>query len=147
MSEKNALLLMNVHVLDFLEDKTRKKNFHPSVCLAVRTWILAVDTIIFEEVSGSKQNLIGVFYVWNVGLVLKSKLKSWSWSWSWSWTGFWFKKKLCGATLNFAGIFKTQSITFVIDFYSEILILILILEKKSEKCCGTKLNFMSIINM
>ena len=44
-----------------------------SVCLAVRTyvrtWILAVDTIIFEGVCGSKQNLVGVFYVWNVGLV------------------------------------------------------------------------------
>ena len=64
----------------------------PSVCLSVRpsvwmsgcTWTYVVDTITFEGVSGSKQNLVGVFYVWNVGLVLKSKVKSWSWSWSWS---------------------------------------------------------------
>ena len=33
-----------------------------SGCLAVCTWILAVDTIPFERVSGSKQNLVGVFY-------------------------------------------------------------------------------------
>ena len=51
-----------------------------------------MDTITFERVSGSEQNLVGVFYVWNVGLVLKCKVKSWSWSWSSSWTGFWLKK-------------------------------------------------------
>ena len=76
MSEKkNSLLLMNVHVLYVLEDKTSKKI---SVCLSGCTWTFAVDTITFEEVSGSKQNLVGVFYVWNVGLVSKSKVKSWS---------------------------------------------------------------------
>ena len=32
-----------------------------SVWLYVRTCILAVDTITFEEVNGSKQNLVGVF--------------------------------------------------------------------------------------
>ena len=39
----------------------------PSVCLSVwlyvRTWTFAVDTITFEEVSGSKHNLVGVLYV------------------------------------------------------------------------------------
>ena len=42
-----------------------------SVCLAfclsvwmyVRTWSFHVDTITFEGVSGSKQTLVGVFYV------------------------------------------------------------------------------------
>ena len=71
MSEKKILLSTNVHVLYVLEDKTSKKNFRLSVCLSeclevwlyVRTWILAVDTITFEGVSGSKQNLVGVFYV------------------------------------------------------------------------------------
>ena len=51
-----------------LKDKTNKKNsVCLSVCLAVwlyiRTWILAVDTITFEGVSGPKQNLVGVFYL------------------------------------------------------------------------------------
>ena len=145
---------MNVYVLYVLEDETSTKKF-PSVCLfvclpvclsgclAVRTWTFDVDTITFEGVSGSKQNLVGVFYVWNEGLVLKSKVKSWSWSSAW--TGFWFWNKLCGTTPNFVGIFKTQSITFVIDFATGILILIL--KKNLKKCCGTKLNFMSIINM
>ena len=99
----NSLLLMNVHVLYVLEDKRSKKN---SVCLSVWlagcTWTFAVDTITFEGVSGSKQNLVGVFYVWNVGLILKSKVTSWSWSW----TEFWFSQKLCGATLNSVGIFS-----------------------------------------
>ena len=49
-----------------------------------------MDTITLEGLSGSKQNLVGVFYVSNVGLVLKYKVKSWSWSW----TGFWFSLKL-----------------------------------------------------
>ena len=76
---------MNVNVLYVLEHKTSKKNpaclsVYLSGCLAVRTWILAVDTITFEGVSGSKQNLAGVYYVWNVGLILESKVKSWSWS-------------------------------------------------------------------
>ena len=145
--KKNALLLMNVYVLYDLEDKTSKKNFLSvclSVCTYVRTWTFHVDTITFEGVSGSKQNLVGVFYVWNVRLVLKSKLKSWSWSWSSSWKGFWFWKQLCGTTPNFMGIFKTQSITFVIDFASGILIL---KKKNLKKFCRTKLNFMSIINM
>ena len=57
-----------------------------SISLSGCTWTFAVDTITFEGVSGSEQNLMCVFYVWNVGLVLKSKVKSWSWSWSWSWT-------------------------------------------------------------
>ena len=59
----------------------KKKN--SSVCLSVWmsvwtyvcTWTFHVDTITFEGVSGSKQNLVGVFYVRNVGLVLKSKVK------------------------------------------------------------------------
>ena len=97
-----------------------------SVCLSVWmsgcTWTFAVDTITFEGVSGSKQNLVGVFYVWNVGLVLKSKVKSWSWSWSWSWTGFWFWQKLCGAT-SLVGI----------KFHCEILMLVMILILKKKK--------------
>ena len=75
-----------------LRRQNKPKNI--SVCLSVwmyvRTWTFHVDTITFEEVSGSKQYLVGVFYVWNVGLVLKSKVISWSWSWSWFWTEFWF---------------------------------------------------------
>ena len=90
----------------------QKKSICRSVCLSVdlsgytyvRTWILAVDTITFDGVSGSKHNLVEVFYVWNVGLVLKSKVKSWSWSWSW--TGFWFWQKLWGTTPNLVGIFR-----------------------------------------
>ena len=63
---------MNVHVLYVLEDKTSKNNFRLSVC----TWTFAVDTITFDGVSGSKQNLVGVFYVWNIGPVWKFKVKS-----------------------------------------------------------------------
>ena len=67
---------MNFHVLYVLEPKTGKKKFRLSVCLSsclavrtyVRTRILTVDTITFDEVHGSKQNLVGVFYVWNLGL-------------------------------------------------------------------------------
>ena len=58
--------------------RQNKQKKYPSVCLC--TWTFHVDTITFEEVSGFKQNLVGIFYVWNVGLVLKSKVKSWSWS-------------------------------------------------------------------
>ena len=81
--KKNSLLLTNVHVLYVAEDKTSKKNFRlsaclpvclsvflyvcPSVCLSVclslRTWTFHVDTITFEGDSGSKHNLVGVFYV------------------------------------------------------------------------------------
>ena len=112
-----------------------------SVWLYVRTWTLAMDTFTFERVSGSKQNLIGFFYVWNVGLVLKSKVKSWSRSWFWSWTGCWFWQKLCGTTSNLVGIFSIWSITFLNEFHCEILILvmilILILKKKIlKKVCG-----------
>ena len=60
------------------QNKQKKHSVCLSVCLFVRTWTFYVDTITFEGVSGSRQNLVGVFYVWNVGLVLKSKVKSWS---------------------------------------------------------------------
>ena len=82
MSEKkNSLLLTNIHDLYVLEDKTSQKKIPSvwlSVCLSVcldvwmyvRTWTFHVDIITFKGVSGSKQNLVGVFYVWNVGLVL-----------------------------------------------------------------------------
>ena len=63
MSEKKSLLLINVHVLYVLEDKTSNKNFRLSVGLSGCTWTFAVDTITFEGVSGSKQILVGVFYV------------------------------------------------------------------------------------
>ena len=140
MKKKNSLLLTNVHDFYVLEDKTSQKKF-PSVCLSVwmyvRTWTFHVDTITFEGVSGSKQDLVGVFHVWNVGLVSKSKVISWSWSWSWFWKGFWFSQKRCGATPNFLDIFSIWRITFSNEFHSEILILhkirILILKKKLWK--------------
>ena len=156
MKKKNSLLLTNVYDFYVLEDNTRKKKF-PSVCLSVwmyvRTWTFHVHTITFEGVSGSKQKLVGVFHVWNVGLVLKSKVISWSWSWSWFWTEFWFSQKLCGATPNLVDIFSIWRITFSNEFHGDILILhmilILILKKKKilKKVYGTKLNFMSIINI
>ena len=89
-----------------LRRQNKQKKFRLSVCLPVRTWTFHVDTITFEEVSGSKQNLVGVFYIWNVGLVLKSKVISWSWFWSWFWPEFWFSQKLCGATPNLVDIFS-----------------------------------------
>ena len=64
MSEKkNSLLLTNVHAFYVLEDKTSEKNFRLTICLSVCPWTFHVDTITFEGVSGSKQNLVGVFYV------------------------------------------------------------------------------------
>ena len=72
--------MTNVYDFYVLEDKNKPKNISVrlSVCLDVwmyiRTWTFHVDTITFEGVIGSKQNLVGVFYVWNVGLVLKSKV-------------------------------------------------------------------------
>ena len=68
MSEKkkNSLLLKNFYDYYILEDQTSQKKF-PSVWMSVwmyvRTWTFHVDTITFEGVSGSKQNLVGVFYV------------------------------------------------------------------------------------
>ena len=57
---------MNVHVLYVLERKTSTKKF-PYVYLSVRLsagrWVLSVETITFEEVTGFKQNLVGVLYV------------------------------------------------------------------------------------
>ena len=156
--------MTNVYDFYVLEDKTSLKKLR-SVCLSVRLsvcldvwmylrmWTFHVDTITFEGVSGSKQNLVGVFHVWNVGLVLKSKVILWSWSWSWFWTEFWFSQKLYGATPNSVDIFSIWRITFSNEFHSEILILdmilILILKKKKilKKVCGTKLNFMSIIKI
>ena len=92
-----------------LRKQNKRKKF-PSVCLSVSlsgcTWTFAVDTITFEGVSGSKPNLVGVFYVWNIGLVLKSNVKSWSWPWFWSWTEFRFSQKICGVTPNLVGIFS-----------------------------------------
>ena len=110
--KKNSLLLKNVHVLYVLEDKTSKKNFRLSVCPCldvctyVRTWTFHVDTITFGGASGSKQNLVGVFYIWNVALVFKSKVISWSWSWSWFWTEILSSQKLRGATPNLVDIFS-----------------------------------------
>ena len=98
-----------------------------SVWMYVRTWTFHADTITFEGVSGSKQNLVGVFYVWNVGLVSKSKVIPWSWSWPWSWIEFWFSQKLCGATPNFLNIFSIWRITFSNELHCAILILLMIL--------------------
>ena len=39
VKKKNSLLLMNVHVLYVLEDKTSQKNFRLSVWLDVRTYV------------------------------------------------------------------------------------------------------------
>ena len=121
------------------QNKQKKICVCLSGCLAVRTWTLHVDTITFEGGSGSKQNFVRVFYVWNVVLGLKSKVISWSWSWSWFWT-------------NFLDIFSIWRITFSNEFHSEILILhmilILILKKKIlNKVCTTKPNSMSTINI
>ena len=63
MKKKNSLLSTNVHDFYVLEDKQAKKNFRLSVWMYVRTWAFHVDTITFEGVSGSKQNLVGVFHV------------------------------------------------------------------------------------
>ena len=84
----------------WLRRQKKQKKF-PSVCLSFH-----VDTETFEGISGSKQNLLGVFYVWNVGLELKSEVISWSWFWPWFWTEFWFSQKLCGATPNLVDIFS-----------------------------------------
>ena len=60
----------------------QKKN--PSVCLSgwlcVRVYArrFGLWTHTFEGVSGSKRNSVGVFYIWNVNLVLKTKVKSYS---------------------------------------------------------------------
>ena len=161
MSEKkNSLLLTNVHDLYVLEDETSQKKF-PSVCLSgrlsvcldvwlyVRTWTFHVDTITFEGVSGSKKNLVGVFYVWNVGLVLQSKVKSWSWSKSWSWTEFWFSQKLCGATPNFVDNFSIWRITCSNEFHSEILILVFIenFPQKFSPCSYSKILLFEILTL
>ena len=63
--KKNFLLLTNVHVLCLRRQNKQKKipSVYVSVWLAVRTWTFHVDTITFEGVSESKQNLVGVFYV------------------------------------------------------------------------------------
>ena len=106
MIEKKILSFWWICFVYLRSQKKEKKSVRLSVCLYVRG-ILAVDTITLEGViSGSKQNLLGVFDVLNVGLVLKSKGKSLSWFWSWSWTGFWFWQKLCGTTPNLVGIFN-----------------------------------------
>ena len=75
---------MDVHVFYVLKLKTSKKNSFLlsvclsvwlyvcravgltvclSVCMSICTWILALDTITFEGVNESKQNLVGVFYL------------------------------------------------------------------------------------
>ena len=79
MSEKKKKILSFWWMFMFCicwKTKGAKKNFRLSVCLSVclyvRTWTFHVDTITFEGVRGSKQNLLGGFYVWNVGLVLSS---------------------------------------------------------------------------
>ena len=115
---------INLYLILFF--KPKKISVCLSVCLDVwmyvRTWTFHVDTITFEGVSGSKQNLVGVFCVWNVGLELKSEVISWSWFW----TEFWFSQKLCGATTNLMDIFSIWRITLSNEFHSEILILVMI---------------------
>ena len=123
MSEKKNLSFWWMFMFCMSQKTKQAKQKKNSVCLSVCTWTFAEDTITFEGVSGSKQNMVGVFYVWNVGLVLKSKVKSWSWSWR----EFWFSQKLCGATPNFVDIFSKYRIAFSNEFHSEILILVMIL--------------------
>ena len=62
MSEKKKFSPFHVHVDICLRRQNEQKKI-PSVCLDVWMWTFAVDTITFEGVSGSKQNLVGVFYV------------------------------------------------------------------------------------
>ena len=52
---------MNVHVL-YVRTQNKQKNIRLSARLYVRGF-LAVDTITFEGVIGSKLNLVGVVYV------------------------------------------------------------------------------------
>ena len=113
-----------------------------SVLLSSRTWTFDVDKITFKGVSGSKQNLVGVFYVWNVSLVLKSKVKLWSWTWSWSWTEFWFFQKRCGATPNLVDISNIWRITFPIL----ILNLVMILKEKKLKKKFAEQNWISWVS-
>ena len=74
MSEKKFSPFDECSCFVCLRRQNKQKKFRlyvcMSVCLAVRTWTFHVDTITFEEVNGSKQNLVAVFYVRNVGLVL-----------------------------------------------------------------------------
>ena len=103
----NRFFFMNVDVLYALDKQTKSvcpSVWYLSVCMYVRTWVPSVDTITFKGFSGSKQNLVCVFYVWNVVLALKSKEKSCSCSWSW--TGLWFWQKICGTTPNSVDIFN-----------------------------------------
>ena len=65
---------MNIYVSYVLELKTNRQKF-PSA-----RGFLAMDTVTFEGVSGTKIS-VGFFYVWNLVLVFKSKVKLWSWSW------------------------------------------------------------------
>ena len=77
------------------------------VCLRRQNERKKISVRLSVCLSGCMWNLC-TFYVWNVGLVLKSKVKSWPWSWSW--TEFRFLKKPCGATSNLVGIFSTLEI-------------------------------------
>ena len=69
--KKNSLLL-SWFVCLRRQNKPKKISVCLDVWMYVRTWTFHIIT--FEGVSGSKQNLVGVFYVWNVGLILKSKV-------------------------------------------------------------------------
>ena len=54
---------MNFHVLYVLELNTSKKKFIcVYICMYVCPCVPSGDTISFEEVSGSKKNLVVVFY-------------------------------------------------------------------------------------
>ena len=52
---------MEIHIL--YGTQKRKKNFG---CVSVCLYASSVDTITFEGVCGSKQKLVGIFYIHNV---------------------------------------------------------------------------------
>ena len=66
MSEKKFSPFDECSCFVCLRRQNKQKKFpfvYLSGCLAVCTWTLTVDTITVEGFSGSKQNLVAVFYV------------------------------------------------------------------------------------
>ena len=76
------------------------------VCLSVRP--VRMHNKFWRKCCVSKRNSVGVFYLGNAVLVLKTKVKSWFWSWFSS--GFWFWRKRCVTTPNLVSIFNIWNI-------------------------------------
>ena len=151
VKKKNSLLLTNVYDLYVLEDKTNQKQF-PSVCLSgcldVRTYVdFSCGHNNFRRSYRIQKKFGGCRLCMKCrsGIEIQSNIMIL--------TLTLISQKLCGATPNLVDIFSIWRITFSNEFHSEILILhmilIRILKKKKilKKVCGTKLNFMSIINI